>query len=198
MTYLTEAQSRRPVKSAPTSARTKAFDLIKEKSFSRGRFVLASGKTSDYYLDLKPTMFDPEGGFLLAQLLLAHLERFSVEAVGGLAVGAVPLVATVAMRSWMGDRPLPGFFVRQSVKDHGTKRMIEGTAGIAGKRVAILDDVTTTGESAMVAANAAKAAGATVALVLAVVDRQEGAEEFFKKAAIPFQWLFRASEFIRA
>ena len=195
MAHLAAATSRRPVKSARTAGGAKAFELIKEKSFFKGSFTLVSGRVTDYYLDMKPTMFDPEGARLLADLVLMHLEDTGVESIGGLEMGAVPLISAVAMMSGMIGRPIPGFFVRKNVKDHGTKRLVEGTAAIAGKRVAILDDVTTTGASAMIAADAAREAGATVELVLSVVDRQEGAGEFFKRSGMPFAWLFTASDF---
>src|SRR6266516_4195750 len=92
--------------------REKVFRLIKAKSFSRGHYVLVSGKTSDYYLDMKPTMFDPEGASALAEMILDRLYDRNVDYVGGLALGAVPLVAALTMLSHYKNKPLPGFFVR--------------------------------------------------------------------------------------
>jgi orotate phosphoribosyltransferase len=111
------------------------------------------------------------------------------------------LASAVAIVSQSCDCPLPGFFVRTAVKDHGTKKLIEGLAAgetLAGKRVVIVDDVTTQGSSAMTAVEAARGAGAEVVLVLSIVDREEGAEDLFRAQAIPFRWLFRASEFLSA
>jgi orotate phosphoribosyltransferase len=176
--------------------RARLLAIIKAKSFSRGQVVLASGQVSDYYLDLKPTMFDPEGALLLADLVLNRLAEVEVDLIGGLEMGAVPLISTIAMRSAMRHRPLPGFFVRKSVKDHGTRRRIEGTSEIVGKRVVILEDVTTTGESAMSAVRAAEAAEAHVTLILSVVDRAEGAAEFFARSGLAFAQLFSAREFL--
>jgi orotate phosphoribosyltransferase len=181
-----------------TLLRNKVFGIIAAKSFSLGGYVLASGKRSGYYLDMKPTMFDPEGINGLAQMIVHRLATLDVDYVGGMALGAVPLVTVVAMHSNRSQRPLPGFFVRQEIKDHGTMKLIEGfTTGDAlkGKQVAILDDVTTSGASAMEAAQAAQNAGAEVILVLSVVDREEGALEFYHQKGIPFESLFRASEF---
>lgn len=192
------ATSSRPVKRTASTARMKAFDLIKEKSFFKGHFTLASGKVSDYYLDMKPTMFDPDGSRLLTELVLSRLEGIAVDLIGGLEMGAVPLISNIVMRSATMDRPIPGFFVRKSVKDHGTKKLIEGTSDIAGKSVVILDDVTTTGESAMVAVWAARNAGANVTLVLSVVDREEGAAQLFKKEGVLFDHLFTASAFLKS
>ena len=179
------------------STQARVFDIIKARSFRRGKFTLVSGKTSDYYLDLKPTMFDPEGATLLATLILEHIAKIKVDCIGGLAMGAVPLIATVNVVSFTQNRPLPGFFVRKAVKDHGTRRRVEGSADLMGKSVVILDDVTTTGGSAMEAVSAAREAGAQVVLVLSVVDREEGATEFYQKEGIPFAALFTASEFLR-
>src|SRR5581483_11696831 len=150
---------------------------------------------SDFYLDLKPTMFDPAGASLLGQLILAKVADLKVDAVGGLELGAVPLVVATVMASAATAHPIPGFFVRKAVKDHGTKKRVEATVDIKGKTVAILDDVTTTGGSAMEAVTAARDAGANVVLVLAIVDRREGATEFYQQQGIPFDWLFRVDEF---
>jgi orotate phosphoribosyltransferase len=110
-------------------------------------------------------------------------------------MGAVPLIAPVAMRSVAFGRRLPGFFVRKAVKDHGTKKRVDGN-DIAGKSVVILEDVTTTGGSAMDAVKAVTEAGATVALVISILDRGEGAADLYAKAGIPFKSLFRAEEFL--
>jgi orotate phosphoribosyltransferase len=197
MAYVGAAVSSHPVKQQSTTTRKKVFDLIRAKSFSRGHYVLASGKETHYYLDMKPTMFDPEGARLLTELVLSRLEGIKVDLIGGLEMGAVPLISTIVVRSAISGRSLPGFFVRKSVKDHGTKRLIEGTGAIAGKNVVILDDVTTTGESAMIAVWAAQKAGASVTLVLSIVDRQEGATNLFKKEGVPFAYLFTADEFLK-
>jgi orotate phosphoribosyltransferase len=178
--------------------REKVRQLIKEKSFTEGDYVLASGKNSDYYLDLKPTLFSPEGANAVGELVLNELENTWVDYIGGLAVGAIPLVSAITMLSYRFDSPLPGFFVREKPKDHGTKKLIEGLAdgeSLQGKKVIIVDDVTTHGGSAMKAIDAVRNAGAEVILVLSIVDREEGAEDLFRKESIPFKWLFRASDF---
>ena len=180
--------------------RKKVFDIVKRLSFSRGSFVLVSGRTSNYYLDMKPTMLHPEGSSLLAELVLNKLEGVKIHYIGGLAMGAVPLLSQIAMLSYSKGRPIPGFFVRKAVKDHGTMKLIEGVkqSDLKEMSVVILDDVTTTGDSAMQAVKAAQDAGAKVELVLAIVDREEGAAEFFEKQKIPFKWLFRAGELLQA
>jgi orotate phosphoribosyltransferase len=177
-------------------ARNKLFALLKEKAFRRGRVVLASGRESDFYFDMKPAMLDPDGAALMSELILQQIQGVNVDCIGGLEMGAVPLIAPVAMLSPKFGRPLPGFFVRKAVKDHGTKKRVDG-CDIAGKTVVILEDVTTTGASAMDAVRAVTEAGANVALVISILDRGEGAADLYKAAGIPFKSLFTAEEFLR-
>ena len=175
--------------------RNKLYMLLRERAFRRGRVVLASGKESEYYFDVKPAMLDPEGAELMADLILHEIQDVSADAVGGLEMGAVPLIAPVAMKSPAHGRYLPGFFVRKAVKDHGTQKRVDGN-DISGKSVVILEDVTTTGGSAMDAVKVVEAAGAKVALVISILDRGEGASALYEAAGIPFKSLFKAKEFL--
>ncbi|MGI8725444.1 MAG: orotate phosphoribosyltransferase [Methyloceanibacter sp.] len=177
--------------------RDKLFDLLKTRAFRRGRIVLASGRESDFYFDMKPAMLDPEGAALMAELIMQELEGVEADLVGGLEMGAVPLIAPVAMKSRDFGRSLPGFFVRKAVKDHGTKKRVDGN-DVAGKTVVILEDVTTTGGSALDAVQAVRAARGTVALVLTILDREEGADAVFADVGIEFRSLFKAQEFLAA
>jgi orotate phosphoribosyltransferase len=177
------------------TARSRVFGIIKAKSFAKGDFVLASGKTSRFYLDMKPTMMDPEAAALLPELILEKVEGVPFDCIGGLEMGAVPLIAPVTIEAYRRGRSIPGFFVRQRVKDHGTKKRIDGS-DVSGRTALILDDVTTTGGSAMEAAEAVRDAGGAIAMVLAIVDRNEGAVEFFRERGIPFAYLYSAEEFL--
>jgi orotate phosphoribosyltransferase len=184
--------------SHPTS-RSRALSLIMQRSFVRGRITLASGKESDFYFDLKPSMLHPEGATLLAELILDRLSGVEADYVGGVAVGAIPLICPVIVLSFARGHGLPAFFVRKDVKDHGTRRKIDGLGPgetLKGRKVVILEDVTTTGGSAMIAVQAAKDAGADIAMVLSVVDRQDGAAEFYRSHGIRFEAVFTASEFL--
>ena len=175
----------------PKAARARLKEIIATRSF---------GLESHFYFNLQPTMLDPEGAALLAQLSLQELAGEKLDAIGGLEMGAVPISGAVAALSWISGKPLPNFFVRKKPKEHGAKLLVEGlTKGesLAGKTVAIVEDVTTTGESALKAANAAKESGAKVSLVLTIVDRQEGATETFGKAGLCFRALFTADEFLK-
>lgn len=178
--------------------RTRAFEIIREKSFVRGEVTLASGQKSDHYFDMKPSMFDPEGANLLSRLILDRIAGLEVDYIGGLEMGAVPLIAPLAMLSGLQGRPIPGFFVRKAQKEYGARKLIEGVKDLAGKRVVVVEDVTTTGESAMKAIRQLKDAGADIVLVLSVVDRQSGAAKLYADAGIPFQSLFSASDFLNS
>jgi len=181
------------------AARVRLKEIIAKRSFGLGEVTLASGRKSHFYFNLKPTMLDPEGAALLAQLTLAALASEKLDAIGGLEMGAVPISGAVAALSWISGAPLPNFFVRKKPKEHGAKLLVEGlTKGenLSGKTVAIVEDVTTTGESALKAAQAAQESGAKVSLVLTIVDRQEGATETFSKAGLRFHALFTADEFL--
>lgn len=152
-----------------------------------------------FYFNMKPSMLDPEGGALIAQLILDALSPGEVDLVGGLEMGAVPLAVAVAVASHSAGRPVKAFFVRKQAKDHGARQLIEGLApgeSVRGKRVAVLEDVTTTGGSAMKAIEALKAEGAVIARVISLVDRREGAEEAFKAASLPFTAILTSADFL--
>ncbi len=169
--------------------------IISEKSLLTGdNFKLASGASSKHYFNMKPTTFDPEGATLIADLILDALEDYPVQAIGGLEMGAIPIASCVSMRSCARSARLPGFFVRKEAKDHGTKARIEPPLPPA-TRVAIVEDVTTTGNSAMKAAEVLWASRCEVIAVLTLVDRLEGASIKFSEHDLPFIALLTANEF---
>jgi orotate phosphoribosyltransferase len=182
------------------AARARLRDIIHRRSFGHGEVKLASGRVSDFYFNLKPTMLDAEGAALLAQLTLDALAGERVDYIGGLEMGAVPIAGAVAQLSFMLGAPMPAFFVRKKPKEHGARLSVEGLMPgetLAGKRVVIVEDVTTTGGSAMKAVEAAREAGAEVAFVLTIVDREEGATEGFAAQGLEFRAIYRASEFLK-
>jgi orotate phosphoribosyltransferase len=173
--------------------RSKLFALLKERAFRRGRVVLASGRESDFYFDMKPAMLDPDGAKLMAELVLQQLQELRQTASGpGDGSGAADCAGRHAESGVRA--PSSGFSSERRSGSRHEKR-VDG-ADIAGKTVVILEDVTTTGASAMDAVRAVTEAGAKVALVLAILDRGEGAAELYAKAGIPFTSLFRAEEFL--
>lgn len=178
--------------------REEAFDLIRSKSFIQRPIKLSSGKESTYYFDMKSTMLDPIGSRILAELIFARLPDERVDYVGGLELGAVPLISPIAMLSAEKGRPIPGLIVRKNAKEHGTKRLIEGVDDLHGKNVVVVDDVTTTGGSAMTSIQALKDEGANILLVMSIVDREEGAADLYARDGIPFKPLFKANEFLKS
>ncbi len=182
----------------PAASRDRLIAIIKARSVETGRtFTLASGRTSDFYCNLKPTMLDPEGAYLLGALIAEHLSGSGAEMIGGLEMGAVPLATAAAAISYARGRPLPAFFIRKQAKDHGTKSLVEGLprgVSLHGRRVVIVEDVTTTGGSSIKAVAAVRADGAEVMQVLTIVDRQEGAAAAFKAAGVAFASLITAAE----
>jgi orotate phosphoribosyltransferase len=180
-------------------ARVRLAEIIRTRSFGRGEVKLASGRTSNFYFNLKPTMLDAEGAALLAALTLDSLMNEKFQYVGGLEMGAVPLAGAMAQLSFFQGKPIAAFFVRKQPKEHGAKLSVEGLApgeSLKGKRVVVVEDVTTTGGSAMKAVEAVRDAGGDVALVFTMVDREEGAAETFATAGLKFRALFKASEFL--
>ena len=137
--------------------RERLKQLIKEKAYKCGHFVLASGKTSDFYIDARKITLDPEGAYLVGQLLFGRLKDDSITAVGGLTLGADPIVAAIALTSYLERKPIPVFIIRKEAKGHGGQNWIEGLKNLKkGMNVAIIEDVITTGESSLKAAEKVK------------------------------------------
>ena len=169
--------------------------IIKEKSFltEGGPFRLASGGMSDYYLDMKPTMFSPEGLSLIAEIVFGLLrDDPDVNSIGGLELGAVPITSAVTMRS-QRERPIDGFVVRKEKKGHGTDRKIDGNFR-PHTNVVLFEDVTTRGGSVMQAVQAVRAQGATVKKVITIVDRLEGAAENLSREGIALVSVFTTKD----
>ena len=147
--------------------------LLKERAYKKGEFTLSSGKESEHYINCKPVTLSCEGNALLSLLMIEEIEKESV-AVGGLTLGADPLVCGVAQRAYYsGHRHVDALIIRKNPKGYGTKEVIEGNKPPVGSLVTVLEDVTTTGGSAMKAVNVLRDAGYVVNRVVAIVDRCE-------------------------
>jgi orotate phosphoribosyltransferase len=173
--------------------------LLAERSTKRGQFTLASGKQSKYYVDARLTTMSPEGLSVIGPLALSTLKQsgWRVDAVGGLTLGADPISYAISYASARSDHPLRAFTVRKEVKSHGTGKRIEGPFK-EGDRVAVIEDVITTGGSALRAIEAVRAANGIVAGVLALVDREEGGRQVIEASGVPVISLVAASEIFRA
>ena len=177
--------------------RDRLRQMLLDRSMRFGEFVLSSGATSNYYIDVRKTSLHPDGLRMIAKMFWEVLQADQVTAIGGLTMGADPLVTGLMLYSAERGRPLEGFLVRRTNKDHGTRGQVEGN--LAGhKRVAILDDVITSGESSIIAAEAAESYKAEVVRVLAVVDRAQGAGQIFQQRGYPFTALFSIGELLPA
>jgi orotate phosphoribosyltransferase len=185
----------------PLSAdeRARLVAIIRERSFATGQFTLASGRESNLYFNLKPTLMLPEGGYLATRALLALAKDAAPEFVGGLELGAVPILGAMAAMSFVAGHPIATFFVRKAPKDHGTKLGVEGLApgeSLSGRRVLIVDDVTTTGGSTVKAIEAARAEGAIVEDAISVLDREEGGVENLAALGVGLRSVLTASDFV--
>lgn len=159
------------------SDRQRLREILLEKSYRKGNFTLTSGKTSDFYIDGKQTTLSAEGSYLCGKLLLELInkEKQSIDAVGGMTLGADPLVTAVSLVSFLEGRPIPAFIVRKEAKGHGTGNYIEGLKNMpAGCRVALVEDVVTTGGTLLKVIERVESQGFKVGLVATVVERQEG------------------------
>jgi len=160
--------------------RQRLKSLLLEKSYREGRIKLTSGKESDFYIDGKQTTLDAEGAYLCGMLLynLISSQEEKIDAVGGMTLGADPLVTAVSVVSFLEGAPMPAFIVRKEPKSHGTENFIEGKDNLVqGARVALLEDVVTTGGTLLKVIERVRSQGFQVGLVATIVDRQEGGSE---------------------
>ena len=139
-------------------------------------FTLASGLTSNYYFNCKPTTLDPEGMNLIGRIIFALLADADVTAAGGLTLGADPIANALSLISYQQGKPIKSFIIRKEVKEHGTKSAVEGDVE-PGEKVVIIDDVITTGGSTLTAIERAREAGLIIERVVALIDREEGGRE---------------------
>ncbi len=180
------------------SERERLSQIIREKSYENRNVTLASGRKSTFYFDGKQTALHPEGAYLVGRALWAAIRESGVEVkgVGGLTLGADPLATAASIASFTDGRPVPAFIVRKEPKGHGTGQWVEGRKNLEpGAKLVILEDVVTTGGSALKAVDRVREEGFDVELVVAVVDREEGGREAIEAAGLRLVSLFRKSEF---
>ena len=176
------------------------FELIARLSFRQGDFTLASGQKSNYYIDCRMTTLSARGAYLIGRLLYDRIQALpiKVDAVGGMTLGADPIVSAVLYRAAEVGEDLNGFLVRKEAKGHGTGRQVEGHLQ-PWMRVVVVEDVVSTGGSSIKAIEAIRrdAPQAEIVAVLSLVDRAMGGAERFKAAGIPYQSLFGIDAFLR-
>jgi orotate phosphoribosyltransferase len=179
--------------------RERLLQILREKSVERGRFQLRSGRWSDFYVDGKQTTLDAEGGYLVGKLLFQRILATGEVpgGIGGVTLGADPIVTAVSLVSHLEGRPIPAFIIRKEPKGHGTERWIEGLKNIApGSRVVIVEDVLTTGGTLLEGVRHAREAGFVVSHVFALVDRQEGGREAVEASSLVLDSLFTRDQIL--
>jgi len=167
--------------------------LIKKEALFKGDYVLSSGKKSSYYIDLRLITLSSEGAYLIANLLYDELKDKSIDAIGGLTMGADPIAAAYAAISFERGKGASAFIIRKEEKKHGKARLIEGPLK-KGARVVIVDDVATSGGSLIKAIDAVETAGCKVVKVMSLVDREEGASSELKKKGYELHSLYNLKD----
>ena len=176
-----------------TSQRQLLLDLFCQLAYKEGDFVLSSGQRSSYYINGKQVTLHPQGALAVGRLLLSQLPM-DTEAVAGLTLGADPIVSAVSVVSALENRPVPALIIRKEAKGHGTRAYIEGPSLPEGAKVVVLEDVVTTGQSAMKAVERLREAGYSVEQVIALVDRQQGGAQLYQAAKLKFEAIFSIQE----
>ena len=173
---------------APSDTRQELLQLIEQRALQRGTFTLASGRTASFYLDAKQVVLDARGAMLVGRSILERLQALGPlpDAIGGMSIGADPITAAAVTMAGVAGLPLKGFMVRKEPKGHGMKRYVEGPVE-PGQRVVIVEDVTTTGGSSLLAIDRAIEFGLKVERVVTVIDRLAGAAAAFAARGIPLE-----------
>jgi orotate phosphoribosyltransferase len=178
---------------ALTQERQVLLDLFCQLAYKEGDFVLSSGQRSGYYINGKQVTLHPQGALSIGRLLLSQLP-LDTDAVAGLTLGADPIVSAVSVVSALENRPIPALIVRKEAKGHGTMAYIEGPSLTPGANVVVLEDVVTTGQSAMKAVKRLREVGYSVDRIVALVDRLQGGAEFYESVELKFQALFSITD----
>jgi orotate phosphoribosyltransferase len=192
MTYTTETFTQSDICAATTDLETlrhKLLNLFCQLAYQEGDFVLSSGQSSSYYINGKQVTLHPQGALAIGRIILSLLPT-DTQSVAGLTLGADPIVSAVSVVSAYENRPIPALIIRKEAKGHGTKAYIEGPNLPTGAKVIVLEDVVTTGQSAMKAVERLRDAGYTVDTVISLVDRLQGGAEFYQSVGLNFQAVF--------
>lgn len=172
------------------------LDLLVKYAYKEGDFTLSSGARSTYYINGKQVTLRAEGALVIGRLIWQMLPE-NTEAVAGLTLGADPIVSAVSIVSALENKPIPALIIRKKPKGHGTKAYIEGPSLNPSAKVVVLEDVVTTGKSALLAVERLQAAGYQVAEIIALVDRQQGGRELYQSQGLKFQAIFDITQLQR-
>ena len=178
--------------------RTPLFELLRTRSVQFGEFVLASGASSDVYIDVRQTSLASDGAFFIGNMIWEHIrdELENIDAVGGLTLGADPLVTATSFAAHLDGAKLPGILIRKEAKSHGMQRQIEMPKDLVpGQNVVVVDDVITTAGSTLKAVHALREAGFLVTRAICIVDRESGGAQNLATEGIVLHPLFKLSDF---
>lgn len=176
--------------------REKLLEILKKDAFFSGPMVLASGRKSDYYLDVRRVSLSSKGIYFISYLIWQMIKNEKVTAIGGPTLGADPIVGGVCALAFQENRDLGGFLIRKTPKKHGRQQLIEGKELSPGDKVVLVDDVATSGSSLLNSVKILRAAGVDILKAIVVVDREEGAGQAFSSAGCPLSAMFTRNDFI--
>jgi len=176
--------------------RSELFELLKTQAFSRGKFILSSGKESSFYLDARLVTLSAPGAYLTARIMLDMIKDDRLDAIGGPTLGADPMVGAIASLSHQAGRPVNTFIIRKQPKAHGKQQQIEGPLLKEGASVVIIDDVATTGKAFVESIEVLQKMNIKIIKAVCVIDRGEGAREALAKYKVPLESIFTIAEFL--
>jgi len=179
----------------PAELKAELFKLLNQEALKRGKFVLSSGKESNYYLDGRVITLTPQGAYLVANIILDMIKHESLDAIGGPTLGADPIVGAIAAISYINQHPIKTFIVRKQAKEHGMSRQVEGPELKKGQRVILVDDVATSGKAILEAKQALDKIGVIADKAIVIVDRNQGALENLAKVGLQLESIFKITEF---
>ena len=177
--------------------RSELFHLLKTQAFSRGKFILSSGKTSDFYLDARLVTLSAAGAYLTARIMLDMIKEDRPDAIGGSTLGADPMVGAIASLSYQEGQPINTFIIRKAPKAHGKQQQVEGPLLKEGSSVVLIDDVATTGKAFVESIEVLQKMNITIKKAICVIDRGEGATEALAKYNVPLKSIFTIAEFLK-
>ncbi len=177
--------------------RSELFHLLKTQAFSKGKFILSSGKESDFYLDARLVTLSAAGAYLTARIILDMITEDRPDAIGGPTLGADPMVGAIASLSHQAGRPINTFIIRKQPKAHGKQQQVEGPWLKEGSSVVIIDDVATTGRAFVESIEVLQKMNITIKQAVCVIDRGEGAREALSKYKVPLTSIFSIAEFLK-
>ncbi len=177
-------------------ARSKLLGILKKEAFTKGKFILSSGKESSFYLDARIVTLSAPGAYLTGRIILDMVKNDHIDAIGGPTLGADPMVGAVASLSYQAENPIPTFIIRKTPKAHGKGQQVEGPALKEGSSVVIIDDVATTGKAFVESIEVLQKMNVKIVKAICVIDRGEGAKEALAKFNVPMESIFTIDQFL--